>query len=141
MQPYMRNGELVTFQTLTDREKKMFELLHQAVQVPSRAAAFYLPPSVRFQMMHHRPAGEPRAVLDHSADDPPDEGVLLACGKNDFGVIVNTLLARPPFTPAIDVYDDGRLLAGYVYNTIGECMEDLSKVLNIYLASDKKSQM
>jgi hypothetical protein len=42
-------------------------------------------------------------------------------------------LAKPPFTPAIDVYDNGQLLAGYVYNTIDECIDDLTKVLQIHL--------
>lgn len=39
------------------------------------------------------------------------------------------------FTPAIDVYDDGQLLAGYAYNTIDECVGNLTKVLQIHLQS------
>jgi hypothetical protein len=58
---------------------------------------------------------------------------VLACRKADFNLIINALLAKPPYTPAIDVYDDGQLLAGYVYNTIDECIGDLTKVLQIHL--------
>jgi hypothetical protein len=39
------------------------------------------------------------------------------------------------FTPAIDVYDNGQLLAGYVYNTIDECVDNLTTVLQIHLQS------
>jgi hypothetical protein len=39
------------------------------------------------------------------------------------------------FTPAIDVYDNGQLLAGYVYNTIDECVDNLTRVLQIHLQS------
>ena len=39
------------------------------------------------------------------------------------------------FTPAIDVYDDGQLLAGYVYNTIDECVDNLTRVLQVHLQS------
>jgi hypothetical protein len=136
MSPYLREGLLVTFRTLNVREKEIFEDLHQNIQVPSSVRAFYMPPSVRFQMMYHRPAGEPQSVLDHSSEDPPDEGVVLACRKSDVDVIVNALLAKPPFAPAVDVYDEGRLLAGYVYNSIAECIADLSKVIKIYLEPD-----
>jgi hypothetical protein len=37
------------------------------------------------------------------------------------------------FTPAIDVYDNGQRLAGYVYNTIDECVGNLTRVLQIHL--------
>jgi hypothetical protein len=57
----------------------------------------------------------------------------LGCRRTDLNVVVNTLLAKPPFTPAIDVYDNGQLLAGYVYNTIDECIGDLTKVMQTHL--------
>jgi hypothetical protein len=47
--------------------------------------------------------------------------------------VINALMAKPPFTPAIDVYDNGQLLAGYIYNTIDECIGDLARVLQIHL--------
>lgn len=101
--------------------------------VPISVGAIYLPPSVRYQMLYHRPEGQPQPLPEHSPDNPPDEGIVLACRKTDFTVIINALLAKPPFAPAIDVYDDGQLLAGYVYNAIDECIADLTKVLQIHL--------
>ncbi len=133
MMPYLKEGQLVTFRQLTDHEVEVFEKLQQKVAVPNSAGAIYLPPSVRFQMLYQRPPGEPQPLPEHSADDPPDEGVILASHKSDFNLIFNALLAKPPFAPAIDVYDDGQLLAGYVYNTIDECVDNLAKVMKIHL--------
>jgi hypothetical protein len=133
MTPYLKDGHLVTFRTLNDREREFFEELHGKVTLPPSVSAIYLPPSVRFQMMYHRPEGEPQAVPDHSPDNPPDEGIVLGCRRTDLNVVINALLAKPPFSPAVDVYDNGKLLAGYVYNAIDECVADLTKVLQIHL--------
>ncbi len=133
MAPYLRQGLTVTFRELNDSERLFFETRLQNIKVPASVNAIYLPPSVRYQMMYRRPEGEPQPAPEHSPDHPPDEGIVLACRKNDFNVVVNALLAKPPFTPAIDVYDDGRLLAGYVYHTIDECIFHLSEVMQIHL--------
>lgn len=133
MMPYLRDGRLVTFRKVTEWEGLFFEKLHHILTIPPSVGAIYLPPSVRFQMLYHSPGGEPRPLPEHSPDNPPDEGIVLACPKTDLNVIVNALLAKPPFTPAIDVYEDGQLLAGYVYNRIDECINNLSKVLQIHL--------
>ena len=133
MTPYLKEGHLVTFRTLNDRERVFFEELHVKVTVPPTVRAVYMPPSVRFRMLYHRPEGEPRSVPDHSSENPPDEGIVLGCRKNDLNVVVNALLAKPPFAPAVDVYDNGQLLAGYVYNTIDECVWNLTKVLQTHL--------
>lgn len=133
--PYLREGHLITFRRIEDHEKDFFEKLLRMVTVPNTVGAIYIPPSVRFQMMYHRPDGETQPIPEHSADDPPDKGVVLACRKTDVNMVINALMAKPPFTPAIDVYDDGQLLAGYIYNTIDECIGDLTKVLQTYLDS------
>ena len=133
LEPYLREGQMITFHQLTNHEMEFFEKLHPKVAVPDGTVAIYLPPSVRFQMLYHRPDGEPQPVPDHPAENPPDEGIVLASRKTDFKVIFNALLAKPPFTPAIDIYEEGQLLAGYVYSTIDECIADLTKVMNIHL--------
>ena len=134
MTPFLREGQLVTFRQLTEQEKEFFEKLHPKVAVPDDVGAVYLPPSVRFKMMYDRPEDEPQPIPEHSAENPPDEGIVLASRNTDFKVIFNALLAKPPYTPAIDIYDDGQLLAGYVYTTIDECVDQLSKVMKIHLA-------
>jgi hypothetical protein len=136
MDPYMSKGHLVTFRRIDEQERKVFKKISQTISVPDTVGAIYMPPSVRFQMMYHRPEGEIQPVPDHSPDNPPDDGIVLACRKSDFNVIVNALLARAPFAPAVDVYDDGQLLAGYVYNTIDECIRDLTKILRVHLHSE-----
>ncbi len=133
MSPHLREGYLVTFRSLEARERAFFEQLHSKVGIPPSVGAIYLPPSVRFQMMYRRPEGEPQPLIEQSPENSPDEGIVLAARKTDFDVVVNVLLAKPPFTPAIDVYSDGQLLAGYVYNTIDECIKDLTKVMKIHL--------
>ena len=137
MAPYLREGQLVTFQELTEQERLRFERLHQTVTVPTDVGALYLPPSVLFQMLYQRPKGEARAVPEYSLENPPDEGIVLACRTSDINVVVNALLAKPPYAPAIDVYDDGQLLAGYVYNTIDECIANLEKIMRIHLQTGR----
>jgi hypothetical protein len=133
MTPYLRESHLVTFRELKASERLFFEKQLNIIKVPASVEALYLPPSVRHQMLYQRPAGEPQPVPEHSLENPPDEGIVLACRKSDYNVVINALLAKPPFTPAIDVYDGGRLLAGYVYHTINECIAHLSEVLQIHL--------
>ena len=133
MAPYLRESHLVTFRSLTDQEVVFFEKLTKKISVPPSVSAAYIPPSVRYQMLYDRPAGEPQPIPEHSPDNPPDDGIVLACRKTEFNIVVNALMAKPPFAPAIDVYDKGQLLAGYMYNTIDECMGDLTRVFQIHL--------
>jgi len=65
---------------------------------------------------------------------------VLACRKTDFSVVINALMAKPPFAPAIDVYEDGQLLAGYVYHTIEECISSLAAVMKIHLHSGLRQE-
>jgi hypothetical protein len=133
MAPYLREGHLITFRRINDQEAVFFEQLRRKLSVPPSVTSIYLPPSVRHQMLYDRPAGEPQPIPEHSPDNPPDDGIVLASRRADFNVVINALMAKPPFTPAIDVYDNGQLLAGYVYNTIDECVDNLTRVLQIHL--------
>lgn len=139
MAPWLQEGRMVTFRRLKEPERLFFEKKLQHLRVPVAAQALYLPPSVRHQMLYQRPTGEPQPVPEQSADDPPDEGIVLACRKSDYTVVINCLLAKPPFAPAIDVYDDGQLLAGYVFHTIDECIDNISDVLQTYLQPGERS--
>jgi hypothetical protein len=65
--------------------------------------------------------------------DQPDIGVVIASHYDAFDVIVNTLFAYHPFTPAIDVYDRGQLVAGYQYKGFDACIAELSDVLGRHL--------
>jgi hypothetical protein len=133
MAPYLRPGRLVTFRELKAPERLFFEIHLQVIKVPDSVEALYLPPSVRHQMLYQRPAGEPQPIPEHPAGDAPDDGIVLACREDHTDIVINALFAKPPFAPAIDVYDDGQLLAGYVYQSIHECIADLSKVLQTHL--------
>ena len=65
-----------------------------------------------------------------------DEGVVLACRSHTVDVVIDALLAKPPFTPAVDVYDNGQQLAGYLNHSIEECIEDLTRGVRIHLKSE-----
>jgi hypothetical protein len=126
MKPFMRSGVIVTFQHLTTSEIDFFERLHREVGIPQSAAAIYLPPSVRGQML-----GEKRVQNDASGQ--PDAGVVIAVRHGEFDVIVNALFAFHPFTPAIDVYERGQLIAGYQFKSINACIAEFSTVLGRHL--------
>ncbi len=132
MAPYLKPGYLVTFRNLYADEKTLFEQIHQQIQIPSDVVAIYLPPSVRYQMMYERDGKSSGTIPDHSPENPPDMGALIATRDGNYDLVINALLAKPPYTPAVDVYEDGQLLAGYVYNTIVECIGDFSSVLETH---------
>lgn len=134
MSPYMAAGHLVTFQTLRPHEKSFFLKLHEAVRIPEGNSALYLPPSVRHQMLYRHQASRTALHGNDEPENPPDEGILLCSRANAFEVIVNALFAHPPFTPAVDVYDRGQLLAGYTYYDIAACIQALTGVLQVHLS-------
>ncbi len=135
MSPYLAAGRLVTFQTLAPHEKEFFLNLHANVRIPDAVCALYLPPSVRHQMLYRDRPDKAALLGQDDPDNPPDAGIFLGSRVNDFTVIVNALFAHPPFTPAVDVYDRGQLLAGYTYYRIEDCIQALSDLLPIHLAS------
>jgi hypothetical protein len=126
MKPFLRPGVTVTFQHLTPSEIAFFERLNNDVRIPQSAIAIYLPPSVREQML-----GEKQLISDASGH--PDAGVVIASRHDDFDVIVNVLFAYHPFTPAIDVYERGQLMAGYQFENVDACIAELSTVLDRHL--------
>lgn len=126
MRPFLKPGSIVTFQQLLPDEKVFFNRLADEVPVPTVAQAFYLPPSVRHQMMGGR-AGD--------SDDLgiSDAGVLVASQIDNHEVIVNALFALASCTPAVDVYEQGQLVAGYQYPSIDACRSELGTVLKRHL--------
>ena len=128
--PFLKAGSIVTFQQLDEEEIAFFERLHVEVQVPASARALFLPPSVREQM-----TGGGRSSAGNTVH--PDAGVVLACPDDGFDVCLNALFAHPPFTPAVDVYDRGQMVAGYQYGGIGECVNDLTNLLVRHLGNER----
>ncbi|MFW6241824.1 MAG: hypothetical protein ACOC98_14635 [Thermodesulfobacteriota bacterium] len=126
MAPYLRSGHLVTFQQMQDDEKALFEALHGNIEIPETVQAIFIPRSVLNDMMYP----------DNNAPEnqkPSEAGIILAIKEDRCDRILNAVFAFPPFTPAVDVYEEGKLLAGYVYNTIEECAGELSGIIATYL--------
>ena len=109
----------------------MFQRITENVKFTAPACGVYLSPSVRNQLMYTN-RGE---KIPDEALVPTDDGVLLFSRKDSHETIVNALLAHAPHAAAADVYDNGRLVAGFVYNTIDECLGDLGKVVDTFYLS------
>jgi hypothetical protein len=129
MKPFLRPGATVTFQHLTPSEMTFFERLNNEVRIPQSAISIYLPPSVREQMLGGKP-------VINEASGKPDAGVVVASHHDDFDALVNVLFAFHPFTPAIDVYERGQLVAGYQFETVDACISELSTVLDCHLGME-----
>jgi hypothetical protein len=127
LEDYLRPGSLVTFQSLAPDEKIFFEELNKAVAVPSTVSAVFIPPSVRQGMMFNPDSGPAPARI------PNDSGILLASRQRDYAILLNTFFALPPYAAGIDVYEEGRLLAGYSYATVSECRDNLARIIYTYL--------
>jgi hypothetical protein len=127
MGPYLQKGRLITFKTLQENEKRFFERLYHQTVLPENAVGFYLPPSVRRQMM-----GEDAGAV--SAGDESDAGAVVASLTDNHDVIVNALFALAPYTPAVDVYEQGKMIAGYQFSTIDECRADLQRIIQRHLS-------
>ncbi len=126
MQPFLKQGSIVTFQLLLPEEKVFFSRLVEEVPVPKAAQAFYLPPSVRQQMLGGRTGDSDDIGLS-------DAGVLVASRADNHDIIVNALFALASCTPAVDVYEQGQLMAGYQYLSIEACRSELGTVLKRHL--------
>lgn len=59
----------------------------------------------------------------------PDAGILSACRAKNYQTIANVLIVHPPHSPAVDVYDQGRLIAGYRYASIPDCRKEIGIIL------------
>ena len=130
---YLVGGRLVTFEALREEEKRFFESLLNAVEIPGGAAALYIPPSVRHQMMYaNRDKKAPEGGI-YDVENPPDAGSIIGSRVDDDSVILNALFAHSPHTPAADIYESGRLIAGYTYHSIDECKADLTQLFHTYL--------
>jgi len=118
---------LVTFQSVAPEEKVFFEELTRAVNIPPNVGAVFIPPSVLQGMMFTPDSGPAPARIRN------DCGILLASRRRNYTIVLNTFFAAPPYAAGIDVYEEGRLLAGYSYATVSECRANLSHVMHTYL--------
>ena len=130
MQNFLQPARIITFQRITPHEQSVFQQIVQQIDLSEQVWGAYLPPSVRNQLMYTNQG------LSIPADEavPRDDGVLLFSRQTSHQTIVNGLLAHPPFAPAVDVYDQSALLAGYVYASIDECLANLTEVIQAHLS-------
>jgi len=134
LEPYLAAGHIVTFQNLAPEEKTFYEGIVHTIHVPKSVCAVFIPPSIVQQAMW--PGGGSQEPSESSGlyRISPDAGAIAAqrCGASD--IIVNALFSLPPFIPGIDVYEDGRLLAGYTFKDHQGCADSLSEILKTYLS-------
>ena len=127
--PYLKSSHIITFKQLTNEEKQTYEKIVSVINVPESACGVYISPSARNQMMYTNRGQQ----VPQEAPASPDNGVLLFKHTDHSDTLVNVLLARPPFSAAVDVYHKGGLLAGYVYDGIDDCLASLEDVVKTYL--------
>jgi hypothetical protein len=120
MESYLIAGKIITFQDLTAHEVAFFETLSSATMVSAKVVGFYLPPSVRRQMMGEEPLGDAEET---------DLGSVVASHVDVKNIIVNALFALPPFIPAVDVYENEQMVAGYQFSSLEECRDELQQII------------
>ena len=134
LERFFRPGQMITFQDLLEEEQKLYGRLRKEVPLAQGACAVFLPPSVLKTMTGGSERGQTSTNAGFAAISGGDAGIVLAAKiGDDCRIIVNSLLAFPPYAPGIDVYEEGRLLAGYAYNTVDECIAEMGQVLRTYL--------
>jgi hypothetical protein len=127
--PYLQPSRIVTFRHLIPNEIQMFQKITERVEIPESACGVYLAPSARNQMLYTNQG----LKIPEAETMPKDDGVLLFSRSSSRETILNVFLAHPPYAPAIDVYDRGALLAGYVYESIDDCLASITNVIATYL--------
>jgi len=125
---YLQPSHIVTFRQITPAEKQIFKQITERVEVPESACGVYLAPSARNQMLYTNQG----LKIPEAETMPKDDGVLLFSRSSSHETILNVFLAHPPYAPAIDVYDRGALLAGYVYESIEECLNSVTHVITTH---------
>lgn len=128
---YLKPSQIVTFKQLNPAEQQIFGQITQSVKVPASVCGLYLSPSVRNQILYTNQG----LKIPHEANRFTDDGVLLFSRPSSYNTLINVFLAHPPYTAAIDVYDQGALLAGYVYDSIDDCLASITQVLSTHLGS------
>jgi hypothetical protein len=130
LSPYLQPSRIVTFHHLSPAEKQMFERISEHVEVHETACGVYLAPSIRNRLLYTNQG----LKIPEAETMPKDDGVLLFSRSSSHETILNVFLAHPPYAPAIDVYDHGALLAGYVYESIDDCLASITNVIATYLS-------
>lgn len=130
LEEYLHPGRLVTFQSLAPEEQGFFEGLAHSLDLPPDVCGVFIPPSVLQAMLFAPESGSAPARI------PSDAGIVLVSRCRDYAIVLNTLFAMPPYAAGIDVYEEGRLLAGYSYRTIDECRDNLPGVIRTYFKSE-----
>jgi len=133
LQPFLVPGRLVTFQQITPEESDFFQMLIGSVRIPGSVCAVFIPPSVVQAAMWSDSSDASATGKAGIYGIAPDAGAVVAQRCGSLQTIVNALFAFPPLHPGIDVYDDGRLLAGYTYQDQQACADELTEILSIYL--------
>jgi hypothetical protein len=129
LKPYLKAARIITFAQLTAEEKAVFEAVHPKILLPECVSGVYISPSARNQMLYTNHGKQ----IPDEAISSSDDGVLLFCNPESNDTLINALLAHPPYTASVDVYHRGGLLAGYVYNTINDCIAALGDVVRTHL--------
>jgi hypothetical protein len=122
----LRPGQLVPIAIDGDREWEFYQDVLEKLDLPPEVCALLITPSgVRAMPI---PQG---LELDSRALPERDSFSMIISGCLDHTTVMQVSLPGV-MSVGIDVFEHGAQLAGYTYNTIEECLSDLTRVIWIY---------
>jgi len=133
IEPYLVAGQIVTSDALEKEDAESFQKLHTILDLAPYVTAVFLPRETSRRTIPPKAAESIRRV--------PEDGIsskVLVSKHNDFRRLMVVELGGPPVRTGIDIFQDGNLLGSYDYETPGDCMDALSKVIWVHLKSRVK---
>jgi hypothetical protein len=122
----LRPGQLVPIATDGDREWEFYQDILEKLDLPHDVCAVLLTPSAASALpIPHDPK------TDTVVPPGRDAFSMIISGCRDHTTVMQVSLPGL-MSVGIDVFEHGSQLAAYTYNTIEECLSDLTRVIWIY---------
>ena len=121
-------GQLLPMQIDNQKEWDFYLDVQQKLDLPPDTCAVFITPSAFKNMPFPK---HPEFEMSEIA--PWERGAysIIISGLRDYAVIMQAALPGIEFA-GIDVFEDGNHLADYSYNTVEECLDDLTKMTWIH---------
>jgi hypothetical protein len=117
-------GQMLPMQINSEEEWEFYYEVLEKLDLPPDVCAVLITPSTFKDLSASRGA---ETVMDGVARWKRNSFSIIISGLRDHMVVMHVALPGLK-SVGIDVFEDGRRLAGYEYDTIKECVNDLTKV-------------
>ena len=122
--PYLASGEMVTVSSMGPEASARFNDLQRMLDFSPFVCGVFLPPEQADTL-------SPEGIVAPLARASKGSMKILVTRAGDFSRIMTVEIA--PGSPGIDIFEDGRLLGSYDYDSPEACMADISKTVWIHL--------